>query len=348
MIGGWFQRWRGRFVLGSAKALGKVAPVPRVLSGNGVKPGAGQPWLDLSVLMAIGSLEIRVQRMLQGLHRGLHRSLRRGYSAEFAEYRSYTPGDDLRHLDWRRMARTDRPYVRQYEDESDWSCLMVIDLSASMAFGTVGYSKAEYARTLAGTLAAALQGQGDPVGFLRFGSSVEGAVPPSQAPRQMARWWALLSAQPAGSEKRFGEVLEEARRMMRRQGLVVLVSDLLVPEESWGNALRLLRAAGHEVVIVEVLDPQETAFEYVGDTRFVGLEEVVQLDLDATAVRLRYLEKMNAHRLAVETLCARENVLFWRASTAMPLEPLLREIITGVSNRRERSVPRGASERGRA
>lgn len=333
----WLQRWRQKSVSTSAKRADGMAAPRDMAHPQSVEAGREKPWLDLPVLMAIGSLEIRVQRMLQGLQRGLHRSMRRGYSAEFAEYRAYTPGDDLRHLDWRRMARTDRPYVRQYEDESDWNCLVVLDLSASMAFGTVGYNKAEYARTLAGTFAAALQGQGDPVGFLRFGTAVDGVVPASHAPRQRARWWALLAGQPAGANTRLGEVLEEAQRLMRRQGLVVLVSDLLVPRESWEEALRLLRAAGHEVVVVEVLDPQEIAFEYSGDTRFVGLEEALQLDLDASVVRQRYLEKMQGHRAAVEVLCAREDVLFWRVSTDLPLEPLLREIITRISNRRGRA-----------
>ena len=341
----WFQRLRKKSVSPSTKRIDGMAASRDVATSKSVEAGREKPWLDLSVLMAIGSLEIRVQRMLQGLQRGLHRSMRRGYSAEFAEYRAYTPGDDLRHLDWRRMARTDRPYVRQYEDESDWTCLMVMDLSASMAFGTVGYNKAEYARTLAGTFAAALQGQGDPVGFLRFGTAVEGVVPASHAPRQMARWWALLAGQPAGSKTRLGEVLDEARRMMRRQGLVVLVSDLLVSRDAWEDALRLLRAAGHEVVVIEVLDPQEISFEYSGDTRFVGLEEALQLDLDASAVRQRYLEKMEAHRTAVEALCARESVMFWRVSTDLALEPLLRDIIARISNRRERALPRAGTGR---
>lgn len=338
---GWVQRW-WRSLSGGSSA---PAPISRTgVAHEGVKPSEVRPWMDLAALMAIQSLELRIQRMVQGLHRGLHRSVRRGYSAEFAEYRPYTPGDDLRHLDWGRMARTDRAFLRQYEDESDWTCLMVVDLSASMAFGTVGYSKADYARTLAGTLASFLHGQGDPVGLLRFAAGVGDLVPAGHAPRQLARWWSLLAADPSGSGTGLGAALEEARRIMRRPGLVVLVSDLLSAPEDWTEPLRLLRAARHEVVVFEVLDPQEIEFSFEGDTHFVGLEDSRRLDLDAARAREGYLARLQAHRESVAAVCARESALFWSVRTDGPLEPLLLETITTIKRRRQQSAGAGTAK----
>ncbi len=340
MSKGWVQRWWNKV---SARSGDARSGLPHTGTLAGTKSQEVRPWMDLQALMLIRSLELRVQRMVQGLHRGLHRSVRRGHSAEFAEYRPYSPGDDLRHMDWRRMARTDRPFLRKYEEESDWGCLVVADLSASMSFGTTGYSKADYARTLAGTLATFLHGQGDPVGLLRFAAGAGELVPVAHAPRQMARWWSLLAAEPSGSTG-LRVALEEARRILRRPGLVVLVSDLLVPSEDWAEALRLLRAARHEVVVFEVLDPQEIDFNFEGDTHFVGLEDARRLDLDAPRARLGYVNRMQVHREAVAASCARESVLFWSVRSDAPLEPLLREAITAIARRRQQSGGASASQ----
>jgi uncharacterized protein (DUF58 family) len=342
MSKGWVQRWWNK---GSGRLGGSDSGFLNTGTPAGAKPQEVRPWMDLQALMSIRSLELRVQRMVQGLHRGLHRSVRRGHSSEFAEYRPYTPGDDLRHMDWRRMARTDRPYLRKYEEESDRACLVVADLSASMAFGTIGYSKADYGRTLAGTLATFLHGQGDPVGLLRFAAGVGELVPVGHAPRQMARWWSLLAAEPSGSGTGLRVALEEARRILRRPGLVVLVSDLLVPSEQWAEALRFLRAAGHEVVVFEILDPQEIEFNFEGDTHFVGLEDARRLDLDAPRARQGYRDRMQAHREAVAVSCARESALFWSVRSDAPLEPLLREAITAIGRRRQNSGGRPLSTR---
>ncbi len=326
---GWLQR-----ILGS-----KAPPVeggqpagPARSNLAGAAPVA--PWMDVSALMAISSLELRVRRLVEGLNRGIHRSARRGYSTEFTEYRPYTPGDDLRHMDWRRLARTDRPFVRQYEEESEWGCLVVMDLSASMGFGSLAHSKADYGRTLAGTLGTFLHGQGDPVGLLRFANALEDAVPVRRLSRQMSRWWPLLAAPPAGGDTALGRALEGAHRMLKRPGLVVVVSDLLAPPGSWSEPLRLLRAARHAVVVFEVLDPQELEFRFEGDTRFEHLEWTLRLDLDASQARAAYLERLAAHREACAALCAGEGVPLLLARTDLPLEPLLRSAFSEIARLR--------------
>lgn len=303
------------------------------------------PWMDLSTLMRIESLELRVQRLVQGVQRGIHRSLRRGHSAEFAEYRAYSPGDDLRHLDWRRLARTDRPFVRQYEDESDWGTLFLVDMSASMSFGSAGYTKADYARTLAGTLGAFLHGQGDPIGLLRFAEELEEVVPLRRSAKQLARWWPVLAASPSGEGTGLATALDGALRLLRRPGMVVVVSDLLSPIEPWLAALRNLRAAGNEVLVFEVLDPHELEFPFEGDTRFENLEAPKRLDLDASQVRADYLAKLRVHREAVAEGCAREAAPLFRTRADAQLEPLLCAAITQISKQKSKARTRGAGNR---
>jgi uncharacterized protein (DUF58 family) len=238
------------------------------------------------------------------------------------------------------MARTDRPYVRQYEEESDWGCLIVIDLSASMAFGSLGHTKADYARTLAGTFASLLHEQGDPVGLLRFAADAGDIVPIRHSPRQMARWWALLDAEPSGSGTSLGRALETAFRLMRRPGLVVVVSDFLTVPDLWSEPLRQLRAARNEVVCWEVLDPQERSFEFEGDTRFEDLETGRKLDLQAASARDAYLERLRAHRESVAAQCDAQGVALLEASTDGAFEPVLRDALDVVARKRPHS--RGA------
>jgi uncharacterized protein (DUF58 family) len=338
-MSGWIQRWwKGGGTAATGSGTRHSAPA-RPDAASSAAEGA-RAWMDVPTLMAMRSLELRVRRLVLGVQRGIHRSSRRGYSTEFSEYRPYTPGDDLRHLDWRRMARTDRPYVRQYEEESDWGCLVVVDLSASMAFGSLAHSKADYARTLAGTFASLLHEQGDPVGLLRFAADAGEIVPIRHSPRQMARWWALLEAAPTGAATSLGFALESSMRLMRRPGLVVVVSDFLTTPSTWAEPLRQLRAARHEVVCWEVLDPQELAFSFEGDTRFEDLESARKLDVHAASAREGYLQRLRAHREAVAAQCAAQGVALIEASTGGAFEPVLRAALEVVARKRPHS--RGA------
>lgn len=349
---GRFRRWWSGFARvafgdgGSSKWTNSVRPSSATERDAGDRHAAARPWLDLPTLMAIQSLELRVRRLVQGIQRGIHRSVRRGYSNEFSEYRPYVPGDDLRHMDWRRMARTDRPYVRQYEDESEWGCLVVVDLSASMAFGSLPYNKADYARTLAGTLGAFLHGQGDAIGLLRFADGVGDAVPVRHAQRQISRWWPLLAAPPSGEGTDLGAALQSAQQLMRRPGLVVVISDFLANPESWVESLGMLRAARHQVLLFEVLDPQEIEFSFEGDTRFEMLEGGRVVDVDAAQVRQGYLERVRDHRSSLKSLAACHGALLLEAGTHMPLEPLLRGALAGVANRRVGPLSAAALETG--
>lgn len=344
-IQGWWSHL-ARMTFRRGGSTGSVRPFSAGASAVVDDHATVKPWLDLPTLMSIQSLELRVRRLVQGIQRGIHRSVRRGYSNEFSEYRPYVPGDDLRHMDWRRMARTDRPYVRQYEDESEWGCLVVMDLSASMAFGSLPYSKADYGRTLAGTLGSFMHGQGDAVGLLRFADGAGDAVPVRHNQRQMSRWWPLLAAPPSGAGTGLGSPLEAAQHLIRRPGLVVVISDFLLNPDAWRESLAVLCASRHQVLLFEVLDPQEIEFTYQGDTRFEMLEGRHSVDVNAAQVRDAYLERLKSHRALVRSVAAAQGALLFEARTDMPLEPLLRGALASVANRRLGAFAGGASERG--
>jgi len=218
-----------------------------------------------------------------------------------------------------------------------------MDLSASMAFGSLEYNKADYGRTLAGTLGSFLHGQGDAVGLLRFASESGSLVPVSRGGSQMARWWSLLSAGPSGNGTSLGKALTEAQRAMRRPGLVVVVSDFLAHPDCWKEQLAILSAGRHQVALFEVLDPQEIEFSYHGDTRFEMLEGGSVVDVDALSVREGYLERMRMHREWVATLAASEGSILFEARTDRPFEPLLRNALQRLSKLRGRGLGSGVS-----
>jgi uncharacterized protein (DUF58 family) len=236
------------------------------------------------------------------------------------------------------MARTNRALVRQYEDEAEWTAMIVLDLSASMGFGSTGYSKADYARTFGGTLGMFLQGQGDAVGLVRFGRSVEAVLPATSSQRNRARWWSAMSAEPGGDGSCLGEALETVRQVQRRPAVVVVLSDFLMPVDSWRLACAQLRASGHRLVMIEVLDEAETGFGFSGDTRFEGLEGERALELDPVRVREEYLGRLREHREAVERVCVGEGGLFWNVGTRSPMEPVLRSLLTELARLRERRM----------
>ncbi|MEY5015469.1 MAG: hypothetical protein RIS92_1827 [Verrucomicrobiota bacterium] len=283
-------------------------------------------WLDVDTLMAIRSLPVRVRRVLEGMRLGAHRSVRRGSSVEFAEYRGYVPGDDLRRLDWKRMARSGRAYVRQYEDETSLDCVLVSDLSASMAFGGGGAAKADWARTFLGTLGMFLLEAGEAVGLVRCGGGMMGAVPLGVGSRRSARWWPVLDAAPTGDA---GPVdgLRLACGWVRRRSLVVVVSDFLGDAEEWEAEVRRLVLARNEVVLVEVLSREELEFPYEGAWWVKDPETGLGVRVDGGAARDEYLLRFGEHRKRLDSLAMSSGARLLRCTVEAPFEP----VVSGVA-----------------
>ena len=284
-------------------------------------------FIDPATLMQLRSLELRARHVVQGFMTGLNRSPYHGFSVEFTEYRQYTQGDDLRHLDWKLFARTDRYYLKRFEDETNLRCLLLLDSSKSMNFGSLGYTKSDYARTLAATFAYFLSTQRDAVGLATFAAEIEDFVPPRYRSGHLRRVLVALEKSANGSSTHLARPLEQIAERLVKRGMLVLISDLLAPLETLEQSLGSLTVRGQDVIVFHVLDPAELQFEFGTPEMFVDLETNRRLYVDPTAIRREYLSKFGDHLQAIRGICSRLGLVYQQLSTDTPLETALPEMI---------------------
>ncbi len=289
--------------------------------------------IDPQTLMAIRSLEMRARVVVEGFWTGIHRSPYHGFSVEFTEYRQYTPGDDTRYLDWKLFARSDRYFIKKFEDETNLRCHVLADNSRSMNFGSRGYSKAAYANTLAATLAFFLHQQGDAVGLLTFDEQIREYLPARHRPGHLRHLMLALEKPPGGAATDLAAPLKRIVEIVRKRGLMVLLTDLLAPIAALGKNLATLTASGHEVVVFQVLDPAELSFDFTKAALFRDLESGRQLYIDPDAVRAEYRRAFEAHCQAVADTCAKLGIVMRRLSTDQPLELALFDFLRERMNR---------------
>jgi len=280
-------------------------------------------FLDPKVLAEISRLDLRARHVVEGYVSGLHRSPRRGHSVEFAEHREYVPGDDLRHLDWKLWARGDRYYVKQYEEETNLRCHILLDASESMRFGTTPLNKFEYSATAAAAIAFLLLKQRDAVGLRLFDDAFRGQVPVSSSGQSLHNLLVLAEAMKPQRKTDFGAMLREFSELGGRRSLVVLFSDLFAPLESVEEGLALLRHKRHEVVLFHVLDETEITFPFEDNTHFVGLEAMPDLIAEPRALRDGYLEVLSEFLADVRRICASQRIDYVRLSTGDRLDKSL-------------------------
>src|SRR5215467_2432949 len=257
---------------------------------------------DPASLAALGRIEIVARWVVDGFMSGLHRSPRKGFSVEFAEYRPYQPGDDLRYIDWKIAARSDRWGVRQYEEETNLRASIVLDVSKSMAWSGAEFyalagtdqstaprlTKLAYAERLTAALALLLLRQRDAVGLVRFDDRIRSAVPPRARKGQWRRVIAALEEPGTGKASSAPEALEQAARLINRRGLIVLISDLLMDLPEVEPAMRALRAAGHDITVLHVMDPAERDLPVSGEALFVDPESELMVPAAVADVRVAY------------------------------------------------------------
>ena len=289
--------------------------------------------------MAIRNLELRARIVVQGFWNGLHRSPYHGFSVEFTEYRQYSPGDDTRYLDWKLYGRSDRYYLKKFEDETNLRCYLLVDQSRSMQYSSLAYSKSDYARTLAATLAWFLNGQGDAIGLFTFDERVRDYLPARHRHGHLRQLMLSLEKEPAGSATNLTAPLRRVSELVRKRGLIVLISDLLAPVEELEWSLGQITAAGHEVIIFQTLDPNELAFDFRQATLFHDVESGREVYLDPATVRADYRRKLDDHTQRVETVCRSLGVAFHRLMTDRPMELALSDFLRS-RNRRGKRVRR--------
>jgi uncharacterized protein (DUF58 family) len=309
---------------------------------------SGASLIDPQALMRIKSLQMRARVAVEGFMRGIHRSPYHGFSVEFSEYREYSPGDDPRYLDWRLYARSDRYYVKRFEDETNLRCYLVLDTSRSMGYTSGAYSKSEYARTAAATIAYFLSTQRDAVGLLTFEDRITEYLPPRHRPGHLRRLMAALDREPQGRATNLAEPLEQIAATVRKRGLVILLSDLLAPIDSLRTRLGYLRSRGHDVIVLRILDPAEVQFAFTAPAMYHDLESGRELYVDPSAVRAEYLRRFAAHAAEIERVCVDLGIKFQPITTDTPLELVLFDLLKAWMRRSRRPGHRNALARGGA
>ncbi|MGH7483904.1 MAG: DUF58 domain-containing protein [Longimicrobiales bacterium] len=257
-----------------------------------LQPSAGRAdLLSPQELSELGGLELNARHVVEGFVAGLHRSPHRGFSVEFAEHRAYQAGDDLRHVDWRMFGRSDRYYVKQFEAETNLRAYLLVDASASMGWSSSPGRLPEklwYAKQLAACLALLLLRQGDAAGLIGFDERVREHLPPHVGRRQRAELMRRLHALAPAGETAAGSAIRDVAPRLRRRGLVVLLSDLLVDPDDTRLALQYLRHRGHEVLVLHLLDPGERELPAVHDARFVDPETGEEVPVSVADLRGEY------------------------------------------------------------
>ncbi|MDG1895462.1 MAG: DUF58 domain-containing protein [Fuerstiella sp.] len=291
-------------------------------------------FMDPKVVMSIRSLELRAKVVVEGFRTGLNKSPRHGFSVEFSEYRQYAQGDDPRFLDWKLYARTDRSYIRLFEDETNLRCYIVADFSRSMSFGSLDYTKHDYGRTIAASLAWLLNRQGDAVGLTLFDERVQMVVPARYRLGQLRRIMVTLEEPTSGRETNPEHALEHAARRLNKRGFVVLISDLLAPVDQFEAGLKLLRGCGHDVVVFQVLDPVELDLKIDGPRLFEDLETGQKIYADPNDASETFVQRITEHNDAVRAVCEKLGAAFVRTVTNEPLELTLSGFLHARRSRR--------------
>jgi uncharacterized protein (DUF58 family) len=288
------------------------------------------------VIKRIGRLEIRARHIVEGLLSGMHRSPYFGQSVEFLQHRQYVPGDDLRRVDWKVWAKQDRLYVKQYEEDTDLRCVLLVDMSASMSYGSGAMTKCDYAVTAASALAYLLLRQQDAVGCAVFDETVRQTIPLRTSTSHLNTIVRALEPREPQDKTKLYEVLARVAETYPRRGMVVLVSDLFVDPADVQRGLRLLRQLGHDVLVLHVLDDDELDFPFARPARFEGLESDNQLTCNPRALREGYLKALDEFLATVRHNCARDNVDYALIRTSMPLDAALTSFLKYRQRERRR------------
>ena len=277
-------------------------------------------FLDPAVLARLGSIELRARAVVEGLLSGLHRSPLKGFSVEFAEYRQYLPGDDLSSIDWKVYARTDRYWVKKFEEETNLDCHLLLDVSRSMGYGSRGVTKLEYGSMLAASLAYLMNRQRDAVSLTTFDDAILTMIPPSARPSHLRSILVTLDRIALGRRTDVSKPLHRLADGIGRHGLVVFISDLLDEPERVVEGLRHFRFRGSEVIVFHLLDPAELTFPFERAARFRDMELGDEVMAVPSVVRREYLDALQTAIDRYKRELGSEGIDYRMLDTSTPLE----------------------------
>ncbi|PIQ97122.1 MAG: DUF58 domain-containing protein [Nitrospinae bacterium CG11_big_fil_rev_8_21_14_0_20_56_8] len=278
---------------------------------------------DPQILARISSLKLQAMGLVEGILTGHHRSHHKGSSVEFAEYKDYTPGDEIRHIDWKVVGKTDKYHVKQFEQTTNLKCTILFDASGSMGYVSShdrGLSKIDYARTLVAALSFLLLKQFDAVGLTLFNDKVVSHIPPRSKPSHFQHLLHGLASVEPGGVTRIQDVIGGLVERLPGRSMLILVSDLLTREKTLEHTLRLLRSRELEVILFQVLHPDEVSLPFAGDIVFESLEDDPSVGLDPLDVREEYRGEIQRQIAHYRIICESLGINYVFLETSTPLE----------------------------
>ena len=278
-------------------------------------------FLDPAIIARLGTMELKARTVVEGFLAGLHRSPYKGFSVEFAEYRQYLPGDDLSTLDWKIYARSDRHYVKKFEEETNLECHVLLDVSASMGYrGSAPMSKLEYGSVLAASLAFLMHRQRDATGLIAFDDRMTFRLPASGRTGHLHALLLALEKMQSGSQSDVARPLRQLAEALTKRSLVVLISDLLDEPEPVIKGLRHLKSRGSDLIVFQVLDPHELTFPFRGAARFRDLESSEEVLAEPAEIRKAYLRELAGLTLRFDRELRGAGIDYVQLDTSQPLD----------------------------
>ena len=293
-----------------------------------------QRFLDPAVLASISSLDLVARTVVDGFVAGLHRSPTFGFSQEFAEYRQYVEGDDLRHVDWNVFARTERIYLKRFKGETNSQLLILLDASASMSYGSGRITKLDYARFLAASLTYMASQQRDATGLIVFDEDIKNYVPPSTRQGQLMRLLHAIEQAEGGTRTDFAKPFAHFQQFLRRRGIVIVMSDFYAPPEEIVKVIEPLRYRGNEVVLFHILDPNELAPKFRDPVLLLDVEDDTALEVSPDYARNEYRSKIDNHVKQLADKAAAAGLEYVFMDTSKPLDQGLRNYLAVRQRRR--------------
>ncbi len=284
-------------------------------------------YLSPSIISRLDNLSLKARLVVEGFIVGLHKSPYHGFSVEFSEHRAYGPGDEIRHIDWKLWGKTDRYYVKQFEEETNLRAYILLDQSRSMNFSTTELSKLEYSRILSAALAYLMLKQQDAVGLTLFDSQIRANIPSRSMSSHLNILLSRMSRIEAGPETEIAPVLHRMAESIKKRGLIILISDLFDDPDEIISGLRHFRHKGHEVIIFHILDQQELDLDFTERTLFRDMETGEELITEPVHIRKDYHKNMQEFCDYLQHECRKNRVDYLRLTTDNPLDLALTEFL---------------------
>ena len=281
-------------------------------------------YFDPKVLAGISNLALRARWVVEGLMSGVHKSRAKGFSVEFEEHREYSPGDEIRRIDWKALGKFDRYFIKEYEDETNLRAYLLVDASASMNYASDGITKFDYACTLTASLAYLILKQQDAAGVVTFSNRVEAFIPPRAKRDYLTQILYALENRGPGGKTNVGKILEDIAGQIKRRGLIVLISDLLDEPAQILKGLRQFRFKGNDVIVFHLMDPAELNLPFDGNILFEDLEAAnLRVITDPRTIRTTYQQVINEFIADMRKQCHDNAIDYQLISTATPLDQAL-------------------------